>query len=311
VGEEAVREEAKDAPQENKIDDVTAEVRAEESQDLPVTMAAATAESVATVSEGTSRWAAVPVDLGGDEATTSLEQEMQKAYAALVTAEAESAVVATAQESAPRAENSSSPEVAPVEAHAELTPTAEFAEPNAAPAPVVEAASSVAEVTVSDSASPVGQDVVGQSVVAPEAVAPDTQELQPAVVAEPAMAELATSSRGLPSNTGGDDHAAEHKPDSETAKSTAAAWASWRQMRDTRKEGEAAQSQSREFEVSEPVPAETAARAVAAGAEQILREVTAAPKSDQTDVASIVESVLADLRPKLMEEISRKMAEKK
>jgi hypothetical protein len=28
-------------------------------------------------------------------------------------------------------------------------------------------------------------------------------------------------------------------------------------------------------------------------------------------VASIVDSVLADLRPKLMEEISRKMAEKK
>ena len=86
-------------------------------------------------------------------------------------------------------------------------------------------------------------------------------------------------------------------------------------MRDTRKDSEAAQtqspSQSREFEVSEPAPAEAAAMAVAAGAEQILQEVTVAAKGDRTDVASIVDSVLADLRPKLMEEISRKMAEKK
>jgi len=37
----------------------------------------------------------------------------------------------------------------------------------------------------------------------------------------------------------------------------------------------------------------------------------AAPNGNPTDVASIVDSVLADLRPKLMEEITRKMAEKK
>ncbi len=51
--------------------------------------------------------------------------------------------------------------------------------------------------------------------------------------------------------------------------------------------------------------------AVAAGAEQIAQEASAAPKGDSAEVASIVESVLANLRPKLMEEISRKMAEKK
>ena len=61
----------------------------------------------------------------------------------------------------------------------------------------------------------------------------------------------------------------------------------------------------------EPVPAEPAAMAVAAGAEQILQEASAAPQAEPADVASIVESVLANLRPKLMEEISRKMAEKK
>ncbi len=51
--------------------------------------------------------------------------------------------------------------------------------------------------------------------------------------------------------------------------------------------------------------------AVAAGAEQILREASAASEEKPSDVASIVDSVLADLRPKLMAEISRKISEKK
>jgi hypothetical protein len=50
--------------------------------------------------------------------------------------------------------------------------------------------------------------------------------------------------------------------------------------------------------------------AVAAGAEQNAQE-PAAPTENPTDVASIVDSVLADLRPRLMAEITRKMAEKK
>jgi hypothetical protein len=172
---------------------------------------------------------------------------------------------------------------------------------------VAESVSSVAEAIVPDPAGPVVRDAV-----TPESVAPEVQELQPVPEAEPAIAESATPSSDFAPIAGGDDHASEYKPESETVKSTAAAWASWRQMRDTHKDSEAAQAQtpSTEFEVSEPAPAE-AAMAVAAGAEQILQEVTAAPKGDRADVASIVDSVLADLRPKLMEEISRKMAEKK
>jgi hypothetical protein len=59
------------------------------------------------------------------------------------------------------------------------------------------------------------------------------------------------------------------------------------------------------------VHAEAAAMAVAAGAEQRALEVTPPSAENPTDVASIVDSVLADLRPRLMAEISRKMAEKK
>ena len=51
--------------------------------------------------------------------------------------------------------------------------------------------------------------------------------------------------------------------------------------------------------------------AVAAGAEQTLQEAATPSPENPNDVASIVDSVLADLRPRLMAEITRKMSEKK
>jgi CheY-like chemotaxis protein len=96
--------------------------------------------------------------------------------------------------------------------------------------------------------------------------------------------------------------------DHETVKTTAAAWASWRQVRDTGKSGEASVD-SEPLPASDSLPEETNAKAVAAGAEQIDQPEAAA--QNPSDVASIVDSVLADLRPKLMAEISRKMSEKK
>jgi len=52
--------------------------------------------------------------------------------------------------------------------------------------------------------------------------------------------------------------------------------------------------------------------AVAAGAEKIVQEASAAsPNSDPAAIASIVESVLADLRPRIVEEISKKLAGEK
>jgi two-component system chemotaxis response regulator CheY len=449
-----VREEPKtETLPENKSDDVVGEAvvvdaephlhadgRVEEAQDLPVTMAAATAESVVAVSAGGSRWTAVPVALEGEEATISLEHEMQKAYAAFAALVADSAGVATAQpmqaatpnsysqEVAPfeghagislidmladlssspvaesadsagvatrqpvetatpensyspevlapvveaaAAESSFSPEGAPVEAHAGLSLTAEVPESNAAPAPVAESADSagvatappveaatpensyspevvapVVEAAAADSSfSPEGAQVEAQAELSPTAAFPESdaapapvaesvdsaaemvvadpagpvgekvvalgaQESQPEPEAEPAMAEAATTaSDAFTPIVAGDEPAAERQPDSETVKTTAAAWASWRQLRDIRKDGEGAQVQPKEFEVSESAPA--SARAVAAGAEQIVQEVSAAPKTDLADVASIVDSVLANLRPKLMEEIARRMAEKK
>jgi CheY-like chemotaxis protein len=135
------------------------------------------------------------------------------------------------------------------------------------------------------------------------------QELRPAPAAE--AAQVIASSAAFAPIVPEVQPEAEPKLDTETVKSTAAAWASWRQIRDTGKGAEVAQALPKEFDVPESAPQEIAA-AVAAGAEQILSPVTAVEAShNPSEVASIVDSVLADLRPKLMEEISRKMSQKK
>ncbi len=107
----------------------------------------------------------------------------------------------------------------------------------------------------------------------------------------------------------------ERNLDAETG-SAAAAWASWRQIREVQQEPEAAataqlpQDDSPQTDETQP-STDSASRAVAAGAEQIAHESSTASSTEAKDVASIVESVLADLRPRLVEEISRKMGQKK
>jgi hypothetical protein len=193
-------------------------------------------------------------------------------------------------------------EVAPLQANAESSPMPEFAEPNLDPTRA-EFMSPVSEAEVAGLAGLVGLGAELQ---------------QPVPQSDPATAETTTdASRGFTPVAQGAEQvqedivetAAESKPESETVKNTAAAWASWRQIRDTSKGSDAA---PQEFEVPQPAPMEAAALAVAAGAEHALQETSSAPPSgNPADVASIVDSVLADLRPKLMAEISRKMAEKK
>jgi CheY-like chemotaxis protein len=293
------------------------DARAEETQDLPVTMAA-TAESVVAASRGGSRWTAVSVALEGSEAAISLDHEMQKAHAAFAAADSASSArvpetepVSAANSSAPARATIESPapissaepakvpepatpapvtvEITPAEASAETSPTGAFAESNQKPAPVAEAVPSVA------------------------------QESQPRAESEPVAT---ASSSTVPPSTAREEEAPERpttesapepKLDSETVKNTAAAWATWRQVHDSSQSNQVAEARPKEKETDQPESAlPEVARAVAAGAEQISQEALAgAADSDQSNVASIVDSVLADLRPKLMEEINRKMSKKK
>jgi two-component system chemotaxis response regulator CheY len=94
------------------------------------------------------------------------------------------------------------------------------------------------------------------------------------------------------------------KKESEIAATTAAAWASWRRIRETG-DGKTADSAQKDGSVA---PQDEAAMAVAAGAE---KAPEGAHGAESDDIAGIVDSVLADLRPKIVEEISRKMGKKK
>jgi CheY-like chemotaxis protein len=134
----------------------------------------------------------------------------------------------------------------------------------------------------------------------------DEHVAQETMPAEPSVAG-ATGARSE-SAVGGD--MAETR-DSDLAASTAAAWASWRQIRETAT-AEGRNPSDNEFEMGGSAAAgESVAMAVAAGAERSPDGALPADSDDPAAIASIVDSVLADLRPKIVEEISRKLGKKK
>ena len=106
-----------------------------------------------------------------------------------------------------------------------------------------------------------------------------------------------------------------HSNESEVAATTAAAWASWRQIRDSVPALKTPESAGNVKEEQAPDSVAAAAFAAAAGAEtspsvSAGSAETASGVNSQT-VASIVDSLLAELRPKIVEEISRKLAVEK
>jgi len=102
------------------------------------------------------------------------------------------------------------------------------------------------------------------------------------------------------------DHA--HQKDSDITATTAAAWASWRRIRESGDAGTTPASPDATASGSR----DEAAMAVAAGAEKSPQDESAPSESgDPAEIANIVDSVLADLRPKIVAEISKKMGKKK
>jgi CheY-like chemotaxis protein len=355
------------AEAEEKIDSVT--------EEIPATMAAAAA-AAASASSREPRWMAVPVTLAAEEVSISLEREMQAAYAAFASAEANQPGFVAPTEPEPAVIQTSLSAKAVAEPAVTVSPAAE-PEPvmstNATePAPVAiappspEATGEPAVVSSADPAIPeeslpasfsvnVGElPRVHEPVEAPamhsELPRPEAVEAQPTKVSAPTFeppAEQAQEREKEPSVSNfaaaiaetpvaspiSEEAAYVLQPEREVAQAppdhdappawpeneasvatTAAAWASWRQIRDA---GDTKDSiPNRPVRESEALPAaaqaESAAMAVAAGAEKIVQEASAAsPNADPSAIASIVESVLADLRPKIVEEISRKLAGEK
>ncbi len=175
---------------------------------------------------------------------------------------------------------------------AAAAPTAEFATPQNAPEEI----------------TPEVRATQGPEKPAPVAETPEVVEK---TEAKTEVAEEKTSSEQIPtepvrasraSTAGGSDDMA--KRESETAQ----AWASWRKIRETGGSKPAAEASAMDEEGS--APQDKAAMAVAVGAESSPEEVHASLDSDP-EIASIVDSVLADMRPKIVEEIARKLGKKK
>jgi two-component system chemotaxis response regulator CheY len=98
--------------------------------------------------------------------------------------------------------------------------------------------------------------------------------------------------------------------ESEITETTAAAWASWRRIRESGDGKGSAHSEKHAASKDEKgSPQDSSARAVAAGAEKS-PEDPAASSEESPEIASIVDSVLAGMRPKIVEEISRKLGKK-
>ena len=143
------------------------------------------------------------------------------------------------------------------------------------------------EVPVVD--APVAEPPVESSAEVEQHASADTVSEEPAVPTREAF------------RAGGSDDMA--KRESETA----AAWASWRKIRETGHAKPVAEAADESEESSSS--SKDAAMAVAAGAEHN-PEDTKSLDADP-EIASIVDSVLADMRPKIVEEIARKLGKKK
>jgi two-component system chemotaxis response regulator CheY len=321
----------------------------QEPADVPVTMAVA---SAAVAGSAASRWTVVPMAIDPEEAAVSLELEMQKAYAAFAAAEQQhrgdesssGATAATensqpisAAEPGPSGVSIPEPELANVlkevagaaadAVGAAVTELAAVAASHAetqqtSPAsvgevsPQSEAVAETAELISADAsiAEPMEQDeqtsrAEDQTVPTEVEKTLETSALESQPESSPIAADAAAPSE---SAAGGWSNTAEKK-ESDLVATTAAAWASWRQIRETgspsANAAQPANAGKQEDEHDEPAHSpESAAMAVAAGAEKSPEEAPAASSAESKAIANIVDSVLAELRPKIAEEIARKLS---
>ena len=296
--------------------------------DEPVTMAVGAGADSAS----SSRWTAVAVALAPEESGISLEQEMQKAYAAFAAAESGHSAatgVVEANEIASSASSVASIEPEPTPAvPATVAPeaiqglsavasaaqdavraaveelqsvAASYLKPKAAePEAAAEATAvePVAEVKAAEPAPAVAADAPVQPEV-PAAAAERSVEESTIKESKPADGEVPVASESPEATppSGAAEVKAEVSKESDLAETTAAAWADWKRIRETASDSAAS-------------PRDVAAMAAAVGAE---RRPEDAPSDSESDpaIASIVDSVLNDLRPKIVEEISRKLGKKR
>ncbi len=251
------------------------------------------------------RWIAEEVEVAGDDATFILEQEMEKALAAIAAAEsARSTVNASATLAAGSSGNGA--EVSSAVAVAEI----EAPVISASAAPIVEEATgpSAASLSAVVEEAAKSEGVAGPSTTSGE---PPLEESVKEQIVQAAAAAVGATIGEL--TTGAE--AQQSAPTQETAPATStdidaqkhevepsAAWEHWRTVRDSVIGGQAVQQDD-----------------AAEGFKDIRKDATTTPavvvneeaKASPDAIANIVDSVLAELKPKLMEQIAKKLADDK
>jgi CheY-like chemotaxis protein len=272
---------------------------------VPVTMAiAGTAEEYSGP-----RWIAESVAVMGDEATLVLEQEMEKAYAAFAAADAarmgfgssfvESSSLPVADAPEPNSESVSHP--ASLVSSESSTPEPQETTP--APSTSQEEAAVAAEPSIAPASS--SMDAVSESTV-PEVQ--ETAAFAAAASASPGTAEQMTGAETTlqPSPVTESSDQIPSAPESNGPKGEselAAAWANWKQVR------ESVIGSQLSSQIAETVAELKESSGNAQPESQPV--ASSAPEEDASDISNLVDSVLADLKPKLMAEIAKKMGKEK
>jgi len=233
------------------------------------------------------RWTAQEVSLAPAEVGISLEQEMQKANAVLQAATAMvdlSAMAVEPPQSAP-VEDVATPTTPPDEVKAEE----KVEEVAVAPAPEPERPLEPAGAT----AQPEPQAEIANAVAAAASAGTSTTEAaKTEAVSQPAPVPATSEAVSGPSESNANES------------ELAAAWAQWKQIRET-VVGSQLTSQIADVAAAELNNAESAP----ASTDQ--EHASEKPSGNPTAIASIVDSVLAELKPKLVEEIARKLGSEK
>ena len=271
-----------------------------EADRLPVTMAAA-----GTTQEFSGpRWIAELVPLSEDEATLALSEEMEKAYAAYAAADASrmhfagstdshtSVLVAEERSATPE------PDSVPAELHSNFDNfESQPEEPTTITASNEE---SVAPETQLSTAATPPVNAVGES------AACESEEVSvyaAAASASSSTAEAAphTEYTSIPSKPAEDIAPASDSSEGESEH--AAAWANWKQIR------ESVIGSQLSSQIADTVADMQAT--VESGEPPSQIDVSPATADESSEISNIVDSVLADLKPRLMAEIAKKMSKDK
>lgn len=268
------------------------------------------------------RWVAEEIALSPEEGGASLEREMEAAYAAFAASEAArllaSSVVDTfpgAQPVVPQAVAADVLASADVQGQAGSTGS-EAAEPAAIAVPAAESAP--AFVMAARAGERGGSAPTGTATSAPatsqisSAPASAPEEASPAAISMPAAAAHETKivpAEPVPAPAIAEESSlAGGTDDMDRKHSESLGFKMIRQSPAASKAAAKAEPVSKEnFEVPAASP-EPAARAAAATAESAPSSASAVSVADPKAIASIVDSVLAELRPKIVEEIAKKLA---